>query len=140
MLSSFAEVIDKDWESIVSQGLEARESKDNAQWILGKLSDKIESIYGEGSLKKYANSIHVEYGTLKRYRTVWRTFPNIGDRIPHLSHRHHLLAAGTDDPKAWLEKASDEGWSTGVMNLKIHGKEPHKKEVICPKCGYILGD
>lgn len=46
---------------------------------------------------------------------TFAAFPEESTRIPGLSWYHHRLASRTDDPPAWLARASDEGWSTRQM-------------------------
>ena len=51
-------------------------------------------------------------------RQVSRVF-EIGERSPNLSHHHHTVAAKTDDPHGWIQKAKDNEWSTRELEAAI---------------------
>lgn len=44
---------------------------------LGELAHKVEPVYGEGTLKKFADAIGIVKCTLERYRTVYRAWADI---------------------------------------------------------------
>lgn len=122
----------EDWESLVSQGLEAREQKDNSQWKLGELADKVQVKYGQDSVGVFAVSIGVNKRSLLRYRDVYRGFKTL-QKNPVLSFSHHLKALGSPNPQEWLDKASDGNWSVEKMGLEMEGVHPKIER--CPKCG-----
>lgn len=123
---------EEDWESLISQGLEAREQKDNSQWKLGELANKVQVNYGQDSVGVFASSIGVNKRSLLRYRDVYRGFSNL-KRNPVLSFSHHLKALGSDNPQEWLDKASDGNWSVEKLGLEMSGNKPKVER--CPKCG-----
>lgn len=134
----YAEVYEaEDWESLVCQGLEAREQKDNAQWELGKLADKVNVKYGQDSVGVFASSIGVNKRTLLRYRDVHRGFKNLR-RDPVLSFSHHLKALGTDNPQEWLDKASEGNWSVEKLGLEIEAKSGITRKLKCKTCGGVM--
>jgi hypothetical protein len=47
------------------------------QLRLGELADKLEPKYGDRTLAKFAKEIDVAACTLRRYRDVYRAYPNI---------------------------------------------------------------
>jgi hypothetical protein len=107
-----------DWESLISQGLEARENKDNSQWILGDLSLQVEKNYGEDSIGKFAIAINEKKTTIVRYRTVSSAWP-VEKRVPYLSHRHHQILASRNDRFELIEKASDGNWSVEELTNQL---------------------
>lgn len=104
------------WESLVSSAMEAREAKDNAQWIIGDIAAEVEKMYGSGALVAFAQEISVNKNTFRRYKLVSQAFPE-DKRIDFLSHRHHMMLAAREDRFQWLQLAADNNWSTD--NLKV---------------------
>jgi len=85
------------WEEYVSQGIIARESKDNSQWLLGDLALGVKKDYGEDSIGKYATEISVVKKTLVNYRTTANTFEKSSrEDFSRLSFTHFQLCAGQD--------------------------------------------
>lgn len=126
----------REWEVAISQGLELREKKDNAQWDLGEWAENNTQKFGGQSLKELALGISIPYNSLREYRRVNKTIPKEW-RIAHLSFKHHQLAANTINPKEWLDTASSESWSSELMTLKI--KEA-KGEVVVQKPSIVTCD
>jgi hypothetical protein len=116
------------WEEAISVGIELREAKDNIQWALGEWAEKNCQRFGGDSLKKLAAGIGIPYNSLREYRRVHLKIPP-EMRIPHLSFRHHQKAADTDNPKEWLEKASDNGWTSEMLEMEISKSKMRLKEV-----------
>ena len=107
------------WEDLLSQGMEAREDKDNSQWKLGDLAEVVQKNYGEDSIGKYSYAVGVEKKTLMNYRTISKRFPSpIREKYRKLSWSHFsaVSAEKITKPEAWLEKADTEEWS--VENLR----------------------
>jgi len=129
------------WEEAVSIGIELRAMKDKSQWELGDLALKVEKCYGTDALGKFANEIGINKKSLQQYRRVSAAFPK-EKRVPHLSHRHHLILAAKENRFEWLEKAAVNNWSTTQLQLelkkaegKFEEKEPTPQVFKCPKCG-----
>jgi len=133
-----------DWEQFVSMGQQCRSVRDMSQWALGKLSLGIERKWGEGSLKTYAKDIGVKPSTLNVYRWVTKQFDKWDQPANHLPYYAFQLAAGTEEPEEWIQKAADNDWSTEKLQMEIRlHKDPSfklpekdKKQVRCPACGH----
>jgi hypothetical protein len=65
----------------VTDGKEIVEREGRDQMRLGELADRLETKYGEGTLKKFADAIGVAQCTVKRRRSVWRAWK--GAPAPH---------------------------------------------------------
>lgn len=132
----------QDWESIVSTGMEAKESIDSSRFVLGDLASKVETIWGKDMINEYAKAIGIEKRSLQRYRDVSRKIPSeLREEFRHMSWSHFRLASGQIDPRKWIEKASDEQWSVELLSIRIkeaHGESvppiPKVKMVECPYC------
>jgi len=56
---------------------------------------------------------------IKKLVKTFLAFPGNGSRVPELTFSHHEIAAGMDNPAAWLEKAVQEQWSVRQMKEAI---------------------
>lgn len=129
-------VIEDQWESLVSEGIEARELKDRSQWRLGELADQVEVKYGDNSIGMFAYAIGVNKASLLRYRDVYRAFK--GKEInPVMSFSHHMKAAATENPEEWIEKAYENSWSVEKLSIEINGNNETSRK--CPVCGGRTG-
>jgi len=116
------------WEEYVSQGIIARESKDNSQWLLGDLALGVKKDYGEDSIGKYATEISVAKNSLKVYRNVASTFEkDMRIFFSRLSFTHFQLCAGQDDPEKWLKLADDNNWTCEQLAIEIKKTKPVKE-------------
>ena len=134
----------QEWEIAVSEGIILREQKDNTQWGLGEWAENNCQKFGGKSLKELSIAIGSPYNSLREYRRVYLRIPP-EDRIPHLSYRHHQKAADTNNPKEWLEKASDNEWTSEMLDLQINKSKGKVKEEninkpridVCDECGKL---
>lgn len=128
------------WEALISQAMEAREAKDNAQWIIGDIAAEVEKTYGSGALVAFAQEISVNKNTFRRYKLVSQAFPP-EERIDLLSHRHHMMLAAREDRHKWLQLAADNNWSTDNLQVEL-GKYEGKIDEDFSSCNisFIRGD
>lgn len=120
----------KSWEDFVSLWTISKEIDIRNQWFKGDIVERIVAIYGENSLKKFAEEIKESVVTLENYRRVSRAFP-IGKRYWNLSWTHYFIASFTDSYRKskkkflgierykWIEKAHDEGWNVTRLTEEI---------------------
>lgn len=136
----------KAWEEYIVEGMEARERKDNSQWILGDLAQAISTDYGEDTIGKYGYAIGVEKKTLMNYRTVAGKFDKeLRNKYRKLSFGHFASLVAVGRPAAWLNKADSEEWSVENLRKEVRKAYPSDKgpklddnppEVYrCPECG-----
>jgi len=116
------------WEEYVSQGLDAREAKDNSQWALGDLALGVKKDYGEDAIGKYATEISVVKSSLETYRKVAKTFQkSIRLDFSRLSFSHFQLCVYQDDPEMWLKLAHNNNWTCEQLALEIKKTKPIKE-------------
>lgn len=134
------DTVQQRWEALVSSALEAREARDNAQWILGDIAIEVERNYGSSALTAFAQEIHVNKNTFRRYKLVSKAFPP-EKRIDLLSHRHHLILSAREDRDQWLKLAADNNWSTDNLMVEL-GKYEGKLDEDFTSCNisFIRGD
>jgi hypothetical protein len=129
------------WEEAVSVGLELREGKDMSQWNLGDLALKVEEAYGVASLAKLAIDININKNSLSQYRRVSRAFPP-ETRSKILSHRHHLILAGSEDRFNLLKECEEQNITTSQLERRFSHNPQEKMErkevLVCQTCGKLI--
>lgn len=128
------------WEELVSLGMVCREYKDKSQWLLGKLALKVETDYGSDSLGKFASEIGVRKNSLYVYRWVVKAYEeNNNLKETQLPFSAYQVAAGTDNPSEWINKAADGDWSFERLMIEVKkDKNPNynpNQELLCIHCG-----
>jgi len=94
------------------------ELQDTIQWKKADFVLKVYARFGKEGLKTVASTTGLAVSSLYQMVKVANTFPP-DRRLRMLSWRHHVIAAYSDDPYSWLEKAHDEGWSTSELERNI---------------------
>jgi hypothetical protein len=112
-----------DWETLVFEGLEARQMKDKAQWKLGDLALQVETTYGEHSLEKYAEMVVVNHNSLQEYRRVAKAYEK-STRVDNLTWAHHRAIAAHPERQQWLTAAKDQRWSVSRMLTEARAPLP----------------
>ena len=110
------------WEHLIIEGVDARQSRDRAQFKLGDLALQVETHYGDHSLWNYAQPIGIEFHQLQSYRTVARAYEE-SVRTDNLSWTHHERVASRGDRLDWLDKAEQHRWSVSEMVQAIRESE-----------------
>jgi hypothetical protein len=105
------------WPDLVAEGIEARRTRDGAQWRLGDLALEVETTYGGHELERYAEDVGVEYNTLRDYRDTAKAY-GIDERSSNLSWSHHRAVRSQSDRQDWIRQAIEKRWS--VRTLTSH--------------------
>ncbi len=85
------------------------------------------ALYRNGFKKNsIADLLNTARSSVVTYIKAYEAFPEEQDRSPSLSFSHHVAAAGTDNPKAFLQKAEKEGWT--LIKLKKHIKNHNQEQ------------
>lgn len=114
----------KSFDEYVQIALQARESKDSMQWVLGDIANEVNVFYGEDSIGKLAQEVGIKKSSLMTYRMVSRAFPP-AKRISEIPFTQHQVAASTDRPDEWLHKAVDGNWTVEKLTYEIKAtKDP----------------
>lgn len=118
------------WEDFISLWTISQSIDIRNQWFKGDIANRVAIIHGESSLSKFAQEVGEKRVTIEGFRRVARAFPK-DIRNLNLSWTHYFLASFTDSYKKgdgkfegeerykWVEKASDEGWSTTRLSAEI---------------------
>jgi len=125
------------WEDFVGLWMTSKEVDIRNQWFKGDIVNKINSVYGEKGLEKFAQDVHESLTTMNHYRRVSRAYPR-HYREMNLTWSHFLVASFTDSYSKtknnfdgnsrfkWIEKAHDEGWSSTRLAQEIKKIKGHK--------------
>lgn len=108
----------KEFNDYVSLALQAREKRDDYQWLLGDIANEVRVFYGDDSIGKLACEIGVKKSSLMTYRVVSRTF-GPGKRITEIPFTLHQICAYTDKPEEWLHKAADNNFTCDKLVYEI---------------------
>ena len=87
---------------------ETEQAKTQVQWRKGDSARDLKPVYGGQTLEKFAETMGVDYATLRRYRWVTEQYENVV-RTTNLSWSHHDRIAARDDRLEWLAPAVAEG-------------------------------
>lgn len=91
--------------------------------------------------REIAAAIGCSASLVRKMSRTFDAFPLETDRIPVLSFRHHQIAAQTQTPHEWLDKAADNQWSTRELQEKIdetRDDEDTKKEKLWTKAEKVI--
>lgn len=121
----------KEWEELISLWTTSQEIDKKNQWYKGDIADRVAVVYGEASLKQFAEEVKESHVTLGHYRRVSRAFPKAEMRNWNLSWTYYFMASlsdsfnkgskqfDTDNRFKWLEEAHDNGWTTSRLEAEI---------------------
>jgi len=111
-----------DWESLVLDGIDARQRGDAAAWELGDLACQVQTAYGKRTLENYAGAVGVNFSALQWYSRVAARFEKLTRvSFSSLTWSHFRLVAPKRvlDPESWLEKAQRYGWSVAQLEAAL---------------------
>jgi len=101
------------WEELCMVGTELRCHKDISQWLLGLLSLKVITKYGEETLNKFAKEIGVLYSSLRRYKAVIQIYQEDNPEFtpsPKLPYSlYEVLATMPKEQRNQLLMQADDG-------------------------------
>lgn len=133
------EALPDDWESLVNEGIDARESGDRKRWRLGDIACKVEKRYGEDALGTFAGEIKVIPRTLRMYRQVAAFYPaESGTRelFPNLSYTDYRDCLRMGDLEAALDMlntCSANNWTTRDLTDALNaalGRPPVRRPIL----------
>lgn len=126
-----------DWEDFINLWMISKEVDQRNQWFKGDIANKVVTIYGEGSLKKFSEEVQEAITTIENYRRVARAFPP-EKRYWNLNWTHYFIASYTDSYKKgegkfdgherfkWIEEAHDKSWTTTRLTEEIKKRKAFK--------------
>ena len=111
-----------DFNDICELGREAMDLRKFTNIVIGKLALEVESRYGEDSIGEFSKEVGLRKDTINQYRWVASHFPDLktyGD----LSYTYYRIAAGTEEPHKWIQRAVDNNWNVTQLQIMIDGKK-----------------
>jgi hypothetical protein len=110
------------FEDICEMGREAMDMRKISNIIIGQLALEVDNRYGEDAIGAFAKEIALNKSTVEQYRWVAKAFPGL-TAYNGLSYTHFRLAAGTQEPQEWIEKATENNWNSAQLKAKIEGRK-----------------
>jgi hypothetical protein len=95
-----------DWEDAILEWEESEKLEAQVQRRRGDIARALKPVYGEHTLEKFAESVNIEYETLKLYKWVAEQY-DLVQRRTNLSFSHHQFVAARPDRLNWLKKAEE---------------------------------
>jgi hypothetical protein len=131
------------WEQLVADG---RRAISKRNWLLGDLALEVETGYGKGSLKRYADEIEINYESLKNYRWVAAHWEKV-TRVTNVPWAVHRELATLDDRHEVIKIT--RGWTVASAREYVERQrrpdfKPSDKPqprldrrapITCPNCG-----
>lgn len=118
-------------EELIQRYISLEEQERDCKWLKGELLD---AMLNAGAKPGWiASQVGVSAAQIRELVKVYRAFPDESMRIPELSWYHHRVAANTDDPKGWIEKAADNQLSTRQLRKAILEEEEKKSGTPLPE-------
>lgn len=130
-------------EVLLDQLVEMRKEEANRIWDQASLCWFLVEKY-QDKPKDIGAMINCSGRHVQNLVRTWQAFNDEEDRCIELTFTHHRIAAGTEDPKGWLDKAVQEQMSTRQLEQAIKRAKGAKKDDLEPakrawaKCEKIL--
>lgn len=104
----------------------------STEWEIGDLIGDLTKGVPKKVVKSVYDSISrdtgMEYTTCMQRKWMSEKFPKTSRNIaPNLSYTHYRQAVVLDDPIAWLEKASDNGWTVAQFQSQLTAAKENTK-------------
>lgn len=121
-------------EELLQAYINILEEVDDTHWQRGEIL--VVLIDGMGQKPSWiASQVGTSAAQIRELAKTYRAFPDEANRVKDLSWFHHRLAANTDNPSLWIQRAIENGWSTRQMReqIKLALGEESKKDLVMTK-------
>lgn len=117
-------------EESLSEFAEMLQAGRATQWAEGDMLAEAKRTYGRKVLLRFAEVGRCSVRWCQRRAKVAETFARDTRALyPDLNWSVFEIAARTDDPVGWLQKAADNGWSEAQLRQAIRGVKPETPKV-----------
>lgn len=103
-----------------------KDAQENLNWIEAEILYNIADL--NLSIKDISTQVGRSPAHIRERIKTFKAFPEEHMRAQDLSFTHHRLAAGTEEPEKWINRACEEGFSTRQL-----------KQVIVAECSNKVG-
>lgn len=114
-------------EDLISLLIEGEQQADEIRFMQGQVIDEL--VTRGVKYSWIASQIGKSAAWVRTTHKTYLAFPTEEDRIPGLSWTHHKIAAATEDPKGWIERAANEEMSTRELRKAIIEEEERDEEL-----------
>lgn len=95
------------------------EAGEEALWRQAEWAAAMAVKYGRETARLLASEVGVSAAYVRQLIATAKAFPTPESRAQDLSFTHHRIAAMTEDPEGWIERAAAEGMSTAQLRERI---------------------
>lgn len=104
----------------------------STNWARGQIAAEISDLHEKDKTQKILQQFLQATGETRvafnQYKWVWKKFETSKNReLPGLSWTHYRVAAGTDTPDEWIQKAFDAGWTVRQMVVALEDAKVDSK-------------
>lgn len=111
------------WEEHVNEWQKAATEVQAGLFKLGAIAASLTTRYGERDVQRFAHEVGVSTALIYERASTYKQINTKRVTIhPVLPYTHHKLAAATDRPDYWLNRAEDERWSSRQLDAAIKGE------------------
>jgi len=135
------DVTQLDFDACVGLASEIVGSRELYQKMIGKIALELSRKYPTKRVADFADAISetsgykVSKASVLTYKWVYEKLESIAPLIPQdFNYSAWRLLAGTEDPKSWLTRATEGGWSGQELSFHIKGGKKVNKKT-CKVCG-----
>lgn len=99
-------------------------------WLLGDICNEAITKHGRGMIGTLASIGRCTKRYIQQLAKVARTFGDeIRDQYPEMPWSLFRVAASTENPLEWLERAAENEWSEAELRQAIRGQKPETPRV-----------
>lgn len=103
------------------------------QFWIGDWANALHDQHGKGAMTRIAGLVGYEAGSVWKWAEISRKYDSrtrvrVMEKYPQLTHRHFQEAAHVSNPKAVLEAAGKQGWTTREVTTYVKENYPSQRE------------
>lgn len=95
------------------------EHEHDALWLQSEHAVRMVERYGRKTASMIATDVGRTASYIRQMIATAKAFPKPEDRADDLSFSHHRIAAMTENPAAWIDKAAQNSWSQRELKQAI---------------------
>lgn len=114
-------------EELIQRLIDLEEVEQDVHWEKGAIMLVLTKKY-KLSVRQTSSVTGISPAQVRALAQTFEAFPDPGMRVPTLSWYHHRIAAGTENPRHWIEQAADNEWSTRQFVERINESRASSEE------------
>jgi len=119
------------WEDHLQAWLDAERDVTSARWRQAAIAYSLVTHYGDHSVEKFAAQIGIAPRRVWEYRSVYALVKD-RERPQNLDFTHYIIAASSEQPQEYLDRAAEESLSTRALRRLIASESAPSVESAIP--------